>query len=896
MAIEPGTKLGPYEIMSALGAGGMGEVYRATDTRLGRTVAIKVLPSHLSENEQFRQRFEREAKTISQLSHPYICTLYDIGRENGINFIVMEYLEGETLAQKLLKGPLTTLQVLQYGIQIADALDKAHKQGIVHRDLKPGNIMLTKGGAKLLDFGLAKLQASGSQQMMSGVSVLPTEMQQNLTAEGTIVGTFQYMAPEQLEGKDADSRTDIFGFGAVMYEMITGRKAFTGKSQASLIAAILERDPQPMSELQPVTPPALERTVRTCLAKDPDDRWQTAHDVMLQLKWISDGTLSAPTPAVTPGSQRQRSLLPWFIAATALVIAAVALTYIYGRGTGQADLPQFRLEVNAPDNVRLQISKGFALSPDGRYLVFVGESEAARQLWLRPLAETSAKRLDGTDDASFPFWSPDSRFVGFFANGKLKKISIPEGITQVICDASIGRGGAWNQEGTILFTHSQTHILYRVDSKGGSPEPVTSPNQPRVCRWPVFLPDGRRFLFEGWDQLLFNRSIFAGSLDSSEIKKVIDVDSMAMFDPKGYLLYVYQKTLMARAFDVRKCEVAGEPFSLVRGVGVFRQTGPTGYAPFSVSGTGVLAQGSIDESRRIMWLDRTGKALEMLGSPGGYAEPYFSPDEKQIVLDNVNPQGSMDLWTIDLSKKITSRFTFMDSPNTGGPVWSPDGKSIAFYNVMKDHLQIFLKPASGSTKEQLVLGGEESQWPDDWSKDGRFLLFVRHASDKSTDLWVLPMTGERKPFPYLQSPANEAHSQFSPDGNWVAYASDETGRPEIYVQGFPDPASGRFQISTSGGDTPMWRRDGKELYYLEPNGNLMAVPVQNGSQFVPGSPHILFKTEIEVASITDYRNMYVPSGDGKRFLVIQPEAMSQPLFITTNWRADQPNSRKGPAE
>jgi serine/threonine protein kinase/dipeptidyl aminopeptidase/acylaminoacyl peptidase len=889
--MEAGTKLGPYEITSALGAGGMGEVYRATDTRLGRTVAIKVLASHLSENPQFKQRFEREAKTISQLSHPNICTLHDVGHEEGIDFIVMEFLEGETLAQRLSKGPLTSEQSLQYGIQIADALDKAHKQGIVHRDLKPGNIMLTKSGAKLLDFGLAKFQASGPQQVMSAVSVLATEAQQNLTAEGNIVGTFQYMAPEQLEGKDADSRTDIFAFGVTLYEMITGKKAFTGKSQASLIAAILEKDPPPMSELQPMTPPALERTVKTCLAKDPDDRWQSAHDLRNQLAWIRDGDSQTQISAFVAKPRKVRNWLPWSIAIVSLLIAAGSLLYIYRRPINTG-MQQYRLAVTPPENpdVPFDQAHGFAISPDGRYLVFVGQPEiGARRLWLRTLAETEAKPLEGTDGAAFPFWSPNSRFVGFFANGKLRKISIPEGIPQILCDATNGRGGGWSKDGTILFCPDTYQPLFRVDEKGGSPQEIGPARATGWGnRWPVFLPDGRNFLFFVYSIDPGRRGIYAASLGSSQAKLVVQSDSMAAFDPNGYLVYVRERTLMAHPFDSRKLEVSGDSYPLVRNVQPYTDTGPSGYAPFTISSNGALVSGVLNVNTQLQWLDRTGKLLQTVGDRTNYYEPSLSPDEKRISVAVEDPQGGQDIWIID-SKGIPSRLTFYKG-RLNGPVWSPDGKFLVFSKSdEKDEFHLFLLPAAGGKEEQLLDWNNE-QTADDWSGDGRFLLF-ENFDPKSVDLWILPMTGERKPFPFLQTEGNQTHASFSPNGRWIAYVSDESGRAEVYVQGFPGVASGKFQISTAGGDTPLWRRDGKELFYLATDGNLMAVEVKTETEFESSLPQTLFKTEIRQLGFTTWRSNYCPSADGQRFLVNQVVGSSQPLRITTNWRADLPQTR-----
>ncbi|HSS45480.1 MAG TPA: protein kinase, partial [Thermoanaerobaculia bacterium] len=554
MTLAAGTRLGPYEITGALGAGGMGEVYRARDTRLERTVAVKVLPSHLSASPEVRQRFEREAKTISQLSHPHICALYDVGREGDTEYLVMELLEGETLSERLAKGPLPLEQTLRYGIETADALDKAHRQGIVHRDLKPGNVMLTKSGVKLLDFGLAKAMAPPAPR--GSLTALPT--QQGLTQEGTILGTFQYMAPEQLEGKETDTRSDIFAFGAVLYEMATGRKAFSGSSQASLITAIMSSEPASISSVQPMTPPALDRVVKTCLAKDPDDRWQTAHDVMLQLKWIAEGGSQAGVPGPIVARRKSRERLAWGMAAVAFLMALAAVSaFLYLQDRREAPR-MVRSSILLPEKLRFDLGTvPVAVSPDGRRIAFAAsDAEGKKLLWVRSLDALSAQPLAGTDGACCPFWSPDGRFLGFFASGKLKKVEASGGPAQTLCDAPNNRGGTWNRAGEIAFAPAARDPIQRVPSSGGAATPATKLDSSRgeiSHRWPFFLPDGRHFLYFAmgafYGPKAVSNGIYVGSLDSQERRLLLRADSNVAYAPPGYLLFLRERTLMAQPFN-----------------------------------------------------------------------------------------------------------------------------------------------------------------------------------------------------------------------------------------------------------------------------------------------------------------------------------------------------------
>ncbi len=896
MPFSPGTKLGPYEILSPAGAGGMGEVYRARDTRLDRTVAIKVLPSHLSSRPDWpdlRQRFEREAKAISSLNHPHICTLHDIGHQEGIDYLVLEYLEGETLAKRLEKGPLPTEQVLCCGIEIADALDKAHRQGLIHRDLKPGNIMLTKSGVKLMDFGLAKAtsMADAGARRAIPLQEMATEGKP-LTAQGALVGTLQYMSPEQLEGKEADSRTDLFALGAVLYEMATGKKAFEGKSQASVIAAILERDPQPITAIQPMAPPALERLVKRCLAKDCEDRWQNARDLMAELKWIAEGDSGAAAPSpLHMGAQRARlHRVAWGLAAmmTLLTIAFAVAFFHPARREAHA----IRYILSPPEGQAFAASPP-AISPDGSRLAYVASSGGKTLLWVRPLDSLAAQALSGTEDASNPFWSPDSRFIAFFAQGRLKKIEVSGGPPQTLCNTPSGFGGTWNQDGVIVFGGGSglIDVLYRVSATGGVATPLTKLDQSRQemgHRWPYFLPDGRHFLYVADSARRGNEGsfvIYARSLDSEDARRLLVADSMAAFagpsdGHAGYLLFVREEALLAQAFDAKTLQITGGPTPVVERVSSHRSSGS---ALFSVSTDGVLAYRSGSATKtQLVWFDRGGKQAGSIGPPGDYRQPRLSPDEKRLAVDRRDPETrEYDIWLLDVLRGTPSRFTF--SGNAAVPVWSPDGGRIIFCDGELSNLHQKLSNGSGS--DEPVLKSSERKIPTDWSQDGRFIVYESLGEKTRRDLWVLPLFGDRKPFPFLNTEFIEQQGHLSPDGRWIAYASNESGTSQVYVQSF-QKSGGKWQISTDGGADPAWRRDGKELFFLAPDKKLMAVDATGGSTFEASVPRVLFQTR--VTGLEDARNHYVVAGDGQRFLVntLVEESTSLPMTVVVNWTAD----------
>ncbi len=867
----------------------MGEVYRARDTRLERTVAIKVLAGHLSSSPEVRQRFEREAKTISQLSHPHICALHDVGREGETEYLVMEYLEGETLAERLLKGPLSLEQTLRYGIQIADALDKAHRQGIVHRDLKPGNVMITKSGVKLLDFGLAKVVEPATQP--SGLTSLPTQL--NLTQEGTILGTFQYMAPEQLEGKEADPRTDIFAFGCVLYEMATGIKAFAGASQASLIGAILHTDPPPISAAQPMSPPALDHVVKKSLAKDPEDRWQNAADLAGELAWIREAGSQTGIPAPVVSRRRSRERLGWIVAAVLLAAMIGLAARLSTRPAPAASV--LRASVLPPEDsefVSTWIDAGpVEISPDGERIVFTArKGESPNLLWVRKLSEPNARPLAGTEGAQRPFWSPDGQHIGFFADRFFKKIDVDGGPVFTLAPGTESRGGTWNRDGVILFTPGARGPVHRVSANGGKETEATvyGPTD-STHRYPQFLPDGRHFLYlvrhgsgagRGRDP-----EIRVGSLDSRDSKLVVNIASNVIY-ASGHLLYVREGALVAQEFDLDRLAVKGEPVTLVPDV-LMDERFSRGV--FSASSNGVLVYqtGKGETLSALRWLDRNGAILGTVGEPALFfngGDPEISPDGKRATASIVDLRtGQTDIWIVDLATGTRRRFT-TGAGSKEWCAWSPDGGQVAhsISNPRGTGYDIVSKPIGGSEPEvMLVSDPVEFQAPLGFSPDGKFFLFSKRRNERE-DLWILPLTGDRKPRPFMATPALEPMAQFSPNGRYIAYQSDETGRFEISVATFPGPG-GRWPISQNGGVEPRWSRDGKELFYLAPDNRLMAAQVRtDGPTFDVGAIQPLFQ-----ARSMGFTYRYDVANDGKRFLVVAglQQGLS-PITILTNWTAE----------
>ena len=898
MTVTSGTKLGPYEIQSPLGAGGMGEVYRATDTRLERTVAIKVLASKFSSSAELKQRMEREARAISSLNHPHICQLYDIGSQNGTDYLVMEFLEGETLAERLRKGPMPMTETLRVGIAIAEALAVAHHQGIVHRDLKPGNIMLTHSGAKLMDFGLAKpLGLAGTAPVSASVpsfTAVPTMSGPSplspLTMAGSIVGTIQYMSPEQIEGKEADARSDIFAFGAVLYEMVKGARPFSGKSQISLASSILEKDPDPINAGNVQVPAAFEHVVMTCLQKNPDDRFLAAHDIRLELQWIATGRASSAAPVAAPSpskSTRER----WIWIAAAVVALGVGLAAGIFLAHPTQNVPSVRTMVNPPPNVSLNLTGDFAgppaLSPDGTQLAFAGTSaEGKTGIWVRPMNSLEARELAGTDGAIFPFWSPDGRSVGFFAEGKLKTIDLSGGSPIVLCDAQFGRGGAWGRDGTILFVPATQTAIMRVPAIGGTPSAATKidRSQHTSHRWPFFLPDGKHFLYLAINHnpsQAANDAVYYASLDGRENRQLFRSQSNAIYS-NGYLLFARSEQLMAQPFDPGSGTLSGEPQSVATGI---VDDVSTWHMDASASDNGLLVLGSGGTANwQLVWMDRSGKQTGLLTDKlMNLQTARISPQGDRVALEIDN--AISDVWVLDLARGTRTRLTFGPVPNSS-PVWSPDGKWIAYNSGRNGNSQIYRKPADGSGAEELLIdNADTSIVPTDWSHDGKYLIFMRGALGNNSEIWALPVEGDRKPFVLVPHPPNSnSFSGFgclSPDGHWLAYTSTESGTAQVYVQAFGG-GQGKWQVSTDEGSQPKWSRDGKELYFANDVTRILsAVPVRevNGAlQF--GAPQSLVTTRATQQFIYDV------SPDGKRILLnVVSQQVNQSVTVVTNFTA-----------
>lgn len=868
----------------------MGEVYRARDTRLDRTVAIKILPEQLSKDPIRKQRFEREAKTISSLNHPNICTLHDIGSQDGVDYLVMECVEGETLAKRLERGPLPLDQVLKFGAQVADALDKAHRAGIVHRDLKPGNIMLMPAGAKLLDFGLAKPVApAASGATLTVVATTPTTP---MTQEGTVVGTFQYMSPEQVEGKELDGRSDIFSLGAVLYEMLTGHRAFEGKSQLTVASAILEREPAPVGSVKPMTPPALDHAISRCLAKDREERWQTARDVFLELEWA--GASSAEAARAAPMLRKGHGWGLWF-AATVVVGSALFVAGYFWRPEPAAQLIRVSLPP-PPDGAYTSLSSlsgWLAVSPNGQLLVFAAQAKGSGpQLWVRALDTLVSRPLDGTQDGFAPFWSPDSQWIAFFSRGKLKKVEASGGPVETLCDAPLGRGGTWNREGLILFSPNLSQPLYEIAATGGMARPLTQIDASRqevTHRWPTFLPDGKHYIFFVRGANQGATGIYGGVLGSNQHTLLMASSVNGVFAEPGYLLFLRGDTLMAQPFDGKRMQVTGAAVQVATGIS-FTPTISSG--SFSVSQTGMLVYSSEGAviGRELGWYDRQGKQVAKLGSPEYASYPELSPDGKQLAIRLfTQPGGSFEVWVYDLARGVHARESF--TALTGvAPIWSPDGLQIAYSHsvpqISGDHMHVL--KVGGTGKEELLeqpFLESLANYPSSWSADGNFLLFDRQDKSGKISVWVLPMQGNRKPYPFLETQFNVHLAKFSLDGRWVAYVSNDSGQDEIYVSPFPGPGA-RVQVSAGGGTQPRWRKDGRELFYLSPQAKMMAAEVVAGAQdFRVGTVRELFALS-GLGAVPGY--LYDVTSDGQKFLVIQDfvHTSTAPLTLVVNWDAE----------
>jgi Tol biopolymer transport system component len=856
-----GTRLGPYEIVSPVGAGGMGEVYKARDTRLERTVAVKV------SKESFEERFRNEALAIAALNHSHICTLFDVGPD----YLVMEYVEGAAL-----RGPLPVADVVRLAGQIADALEHAHSHGIIHRDLKPSNILLTKSGVKVLDFGLAKRYSAAPEK---------GESHPTLTEGGAILGTPRYMAPEQIDGQKADERTDIFAFGLVLYEMLTGQHPFEGKSAASVMAAILDRDPTPISTLKPLTPPALEQVVLTCLAKDPVERWQSVRELKHALEWAA-----RPEGVSRPGGRR------------ALMVAAVAIAVI-GIGIGFAILRHgakpikpraVQLQVGLPPKGRLMPISTLAVSPDGQRIAFTMASPGKPpQIFVRELGSLAVKPVPGGELAWEAFWSPDGRHLAFFdIGGGLKKVDLSGGPAQTLCKCGAVspavNGATWSRDDVILY--SKLGRFFRVSANGGEPEPQGDLALGETGRfWPQFLPDGRHYIYLSLAPRAEDQGIYVGALDSNLRKRVVATAHTAAYSPPGYLLFLKDESLVAQPFDAQRLEVTGEPFPVI-GDEVARFTGTVlaGRAHFSVSANGVLAwrPGPLMDLKQLTWFDRSGRRIGTLGEPGPYSGHALSPDNKSVAVCRQESSSNRDIWVLDVATGTSRRLTF-DPHDDCAPVWSPDGSRIAFFSDRRGVREIYQKLANGSGEDELVLASKDFPLhPEDWSADGRFLSYNSPRPGHENDLFLLPMTGsgDRTRITFLATEANEGFSRIAPNGRWIAYWSFASGRPEVYVrevsaQGTAGP--GQWQISHNVGFWPQWRADGRELLFFSRTG-VMAVDVNpDGRAFEGSAPRPLAivlgdDDPLEVGPLRVTR-------DGQRFLLSDRVEPREPIRVLVNW-------------
>ena len=841
MSLAPGTKLGPYEIVGPLGAGGMGEVYRARDTRLGRDVAVKVVPSHLSQRPETRERFEREARAISSLNHPHICTLYDVGREGDADYFVMELLEGESLAKRLERGPLKLDEALKVAAQVADGLAEAHRHGIVHRDLKPANVVLTKAGAKILDFGVAKLRDDRVSETMTRTTPL--------TSAGSMVGTVQYMAPEQLEGKPVDHRADLFALGAVIHEMVTGKRAFDGTSQASIIAAILKEDPRGVSELVPVAPASLDRVVKSCLAKDPADRWQDAADLARELRWIAEGKETAAAAPARGG----RAVLPWAVAAVATVVA-VALAVAAWRRPPPAAHASLVAAVMPPPGLGLSTDSfgedPIALSPDGtRLAMCLHEGEGPNAIWIRTLATGEFRKLEGTEGAAQPFWSPDGHSLGFMSFRKLRRVDLAGGAVLALADVRELRGGSWAPDGTIVFTPEAESPVKRVPAGGGKVEDATTlKGDEATHRFPYFLPDGEHILYLSRDAGAGagqSAAIWVESLKSHERKRLIEIASSVAY-ASGHLVYVKQGVLVAQRFDPGRLELEGDAVPLAKDV---RMDTRFSRGQFTVSSEGTLAYvaGALASQAILEWRGRDGKPLQTLGDPADFfanGVPHISPDGRSAVVVIVGANGKSDVWRVNLESGLRSRVTIDDDNDHFGGTWSPDGARLAINGGDREGNDwVGITAADGSGSVTRVFESKRAlPYPLVFSRDGR-QLFVGYNDRKSPEnkVVVVDLGGGRPPAPLTDRPGFTANPVLSPDGRFVAYSNDGSGRDEIYVA--PYPGGGRlWQVSQSGGVEPRWSRDGKELFYIDRDNWLQSVAVNaSGDSFEAGAVRPLFR-------------------------------------------------------
>ena len=909
MGLTPGSRLGPYEILAAVGAGGMGEVYKARDTRLDRTVAIKVLSPAIADDPALRQRLEREARTISALDHPHICALFDIGRDNATDYLVMQYLEGETLASRLTHGALPIDEALAIGSQIAAALAAAHRRGIVHRDLKPGNVMLTKAGAKLLDFGLAKQHAPGLSPGGGAGAVTIAATSQPLTTERTIVGTLQYMSPEQLEAKEADPRSDLFALGAVLYEMLTGRPAFEGESPASVVAAILKSPPAP---LVPMAPPGLARLVERCLAKHPEDRWQSASDLAFELQSLAQPAATSASPT---GSRpnRARSIAIQLLAVVAAALATVLAERTFSRGSRRAPPPELRLSIVPPAGYQFtndvaDFDPDFAVSPDGGRVVFAADdSRGGRQLWIRDLSSVTPRVLPGTDGARRPFWSHDGQQIGFESAGGLTRTPASGGNVQPMFPGTLGydSNASWGSSALLLFDRAQARSadqstgLFVADLNAGQLRSVSRGKHPageHTQRYPVLLPDGRHFIYQSWSADPTDRGIYLGTFDSEERTLLVKTGFRAEFVLPDRLVYVKDQALVSQRLSLNPPRLLGDPQVILDGLALEPIPGQATFAT-SRSGAVLYRSRRRDIVSELQWVDRVSRITQPASARGSDISVTLSPNGRSAAVTRVTTSARTEvrppgnIWLLDLGRNVPTRLTLDSASIDENPVWSPDGKRIAYASHQRSEFaEVRLTSVTDSRDARVIAAGDLNFHPIAWAKDGRHLLLQAYGTGSGADnidLWALPVVDGAKPFPVVTGPFSQAQGQIAPNGTYLAYTSDESGRSEVYVRPFPK-GDLRWQISAEGGTQPRWRGDSRELYYVSPSGAVMAVAADTGANFTAGVPHALF-TEPSLrinSSLFFYGGAagYDVAADGKRFLVnrMLQEPTAGPIHVVLN--------------
>jgi eukaryotic-like serine/threonine-protein kinase len=869
VALQIGQELGSYEITSVVGKGGMGEVYRARDTRLKRDVAIKVLPLEFSREPENVARFQREAEALASLNHQNIAGIYDLQQVDATRFLVMEFVEGDTLAAILKKrGALPLDLALNIGEQICDALETAHEKGIVHRDLKPANIkVMPDGKVKVLDFGLAKMAVSSTVEPPD----LPTRV--TLSSPGIIMGTPAYMSPEQVRGEEAGRQTDIWSFGCVVFEMLTGDCPFAGETVAETLAKVIEAKPD-FDLMPPQTPEPVRRMLRSCLQKE---RKRRLHDIADARMEIEEAVIhpSAVTPSTKDSSRRKERLI-WVSAV--ILLAAIVAVLSFTSLSSLRTASEMRFEIITPGAMPTPA----AISPDGQKIVYAARSAGRSQLWLRTLDSVSARPLSQTDDGSAPFWSPDNRSVGFFAGGKLKRIDIEGESMRVLATATADIGGTWNRDNVILFAPTPGSPIFRVSATGGEATAVTrlAPGE-SGHRGPHFLPDGRHFLYfvAGNGE---RNGVHLGQIDSSETRRLMDADSAAIYAASGQLLFARQRKLYAQDFDVKRLELKGNVYA------VGDVAAEVGIALISSSASGpILYRANTGITRRhLEWFDRKGTVVSTISASesDGLQTPSMSPDGRNVAFSRM-ADGNQDIWLLELSRGVLRRFTF-DPLMESFPIWSQDGSRMVFNSGRKGVLDLYQKQVEGAESDAPLLATPRPKGPNDWSPDGRFLLYRSPDPKTGFDIWALPMNPPGEPFPVVQTNFDERDAQFSPDGKWIAYQSNESGPYQIYVQPFPGPGN-RLQVSNSGGAQVRWRSDGKELFYIALDDRLMAVPIQfasASSTIEAGAPVPLFVTRVGGAVQPLYRQQYVVSKDGQTFLMNTAIDESNPtLTLVLNW-------------